>query len=72
MSFEKNRLNQRVGIERLSVIDGDKRGFDTLSFVKEDSSETKRTEVKASTHDVNYANFHLAWHEWKTANLFGF
>ena len=71
MSFEKNRLNQRVGIERVSVIDGDKRGFDILSFVKEDSSERKRIEVKASTQDVKYANFHLTWHEWKTANLFG-
>lgn len=71
MSFEKNRLNQRDGIERVSVIDGDKRGFDILSFTKEGSSERKRIEVKASTQDVNYANFHLTWHEWKTANLFG-
>ena len=71
MSFEKNRLNQRGGIERVSVIDGDKRGFDILSFAKEDSSERKRIEVKASTQDVNYAYFYLTWHEWKTANLFG-
>ena len=71
MSYEKTRLNERSGIERVSVIDGDQRGFDILSFTGKNSSERKRIEVKASTQNSDYAEIYLTWNEWKTAKLFG-
>ena len=71
MSYERTRLNGRNGIERVSVIDGDQRGFDILSFTETNSNERKRIEVKASSKNIDYANIHVTWNEWFTAKLFG-
>ena len=71
MNYEKNRLNGRNGIERVSVIDGDIRGFDILSFVDINSDDRKRIEVKASSQKLEYAKIHISWNEWNTAKSFG-
>jgi len=71
MNYEKNRLNGRQGIERVSVIDGDNRGFDILSFADIDSDELKRIEVKASSQKIDYAKIYITWNEWITAKSFG-
>jgi len=72
-TYEKNRLNDIDGsmVEIVSAIDGDRKGYDILSYKDIDKKDRLRIEVKASKLDVNSAKIYLTWNEWNVANQFG-
>jgi len=73
-AYEKKRINDLDGsmVEIVSAIDGDRKGYDILSYQDVDKKERLRIEVKASKLDVNTAKIHLTWNEWNVANQFGY
>ena len=71
IAYEAERLGSDAGIEQVSNLDGPNAGYDILSWVKSDSEERKRIEVKASKFDINQASIFISWNEWSTANHYG-
>ena len=71
MAYEKRRLDNKEGIQRISVIDGDLAGYDILSFIDIETQILKRIEVKASVQDLDSARIYLTWNEFKVAQQHG-
>jgi hypothetical protein len=71
MAYEKRRLDNIEGIQRISVIDGDLAGYDILSFTDIETQNLKRIEVKASLQDLDSARIYLTWNEFKVSQQHG-
>lgn len=71
MAYERKRLDNIEGIQRISVIDGDLPGYDILSFTDIETQNRKRIEVKASTQDIDSAKIFLTWNEFKVSKQYG-
>lgn len=72
-AYEKARLEDGDGsmVEIVSAIDGDRKGYDILSYRHRDKKERLRIEVKASKLELNKAKIYLTWREWEVAKQFG-
>lgn len=72
-AYEKARLEDVDGsmVEIVSAIDGDRKGYDILSYRHRDKKERLRIEVKASKLELNKAKIYLTWREWEVAKQFG-
>ncbi len=64
IAYERQRTDHEP---QWQSVESNLSGFDILSVLEQGSAQPLEIEVKASTDDLDYAEFHVARNEWDTA-----